>query len=216
MRPDVVVECGVAHGGALVLYASVLELLGKGHVVGVDVEIRKYNRLAIESHALSSGSALIEGDSVAEDTLSRVRSNPARDTVSRRARLAPHQRAHVEAELECLRAPGDTRPATSSSSTASWRGRRGRTPTQGPDWEVDNPLEADARVPAPGTGFESRPAVRPARGHVLPARVSPAAGSGLDAYLASRSPTPSSPQLQRCPRTPEQADPLEHSREPDL
>ena len=30
VRPDVVVECGVAHGGALVLYASILELLGKG------------------------------------------------------------------------------------------------------------------------------------------------------------------------------------------
>ena len=39
VRPDVVVECGVAHGGALVLYASILELLGKGKVVGVDVEI---------------------------------------------------------------------------------------------------------------------------------------------------------------------------------
>ena len=56
VRPDVVVECGVAHGGALVLYASILELLGKGHVVGVDVEIRKYNRLAIEVILSATGS----------------------------------------------------------------------------------------------------------------------------------------------------------------
>ena len=53
IRPDVIVECGVAHGGAVVLYASMLELLGKGHVIGVDVEIRKYNRLALQSHPLS-------------------------------------------------------------------------------------------------------------------------------------------------------------------
>ena len=44
--PDVVIECGVAHGGAMMLYASILDLLGKGHVLGIDVEIRKYNRLA--------------------------------------------------------------------------------------------------------------------------------------------------------------------------
>ena len=50
VRPDVIVESGVAHGGALVLYASILELIGKGQVIGVDVEIRKYNRLAIQSH----------------------------------------------------------------------------------------------------------------------------------------------------------------------
>ena len=49
VRPDVVVESGVAHGGALVLYASILELIGRGRVIGVDIEIRKYNRLAIES-----------------------------------------------------------------------------------------------------------------------------------------------------------------------
>src|SRR6478752_4050264 len=43
LRPDVIVESGVAHGGALVLYASILELLGRGRVIGVDIEIRKYN-----------------------------------------------------------------------------------------------------------------------------------------------------------------------------
>src|SRR3982750_3124118 len=69
VRPDLVVECGVAHGGALVLYASILDLLGKGHVIGVDVEIRKYNRLALQSHPLSRRFTLIEGSSVEESTL---------------------------------------------------------------------------------------------------------------------------------------------------
>jgi cephalosporin hydroxylase len=67
VRPDVVVECGVAHGGALVLYASILDLVGKGRVIGIDVEIRKYNRLAIESHPMSKRITLVEGSSVDEE-----------------------------------------------------------------------------------------------------------------------------------------------------
>src|SRR3954469_16166123 len=74
IRPDVIVESGVAHGGALVLYASILELLGRGRVIGVDVEIRKYNRLAIEAHPLSHRIELIEGDSLADATFDAVRS----------------------------------------------------------------------------------------------------------------------------------------------
>jgi cephalosporin hydroxylase len=73
VRPDVIIECGVAHGGALVLYASILELLGKGHVIGVDVEIRKYNRLALQSHPMSRRFTLIEGSSVDDSTVDRVR-----------------------------------------------------------------------------------------------------------------------------------------------
>ena len=53
VRPDVVVETGVAHGGSLVLSASILELIGKGKVIGVDIEIRPHNRAAIEAHPLN-------------------------------------------------------------------------------------------------------------------------------------------------------------------
>jgi cephalosporin hydroxylase len=73
-RPDVVVETGVAHGGSLVLYASVLEALGRGRVVGVDVEVRPQNRAAIESHPLAGRITLVEGDSVDPATFARVRS----------------------------------------------------------------------------------------------------------------------------------------------
>jgi len=52
VRPDVIVETGVAHGGSAILYASILELIGKGKVIGIDIEIRKYNRVAINSHPL--------------------------------------------------------------------------------------------------------------------------------------------------------------------
>src|SRR5947209_1616398 len=73
VRPAVVIETGVAHGGSAVLYASILKLLGRGRVVALDIDIRKYNRLAIQSHPMSDRIILLEGDSTAASTVSRVR-----------------------------------------------------------------------------------------------------------------------------------------------
>ena len=53
IKPDLIIETGVAHGGSLVLSASILELIGKGKVLGIDIDIRKHNRIAIESHFCS-------------------------------------------------------------------------------------------------------------------------------------------------------------------
>src|SRR5467141_3982582 len=53
LRPDVIIETGVAHGGSLMLSASLMKAIGHGHtVVGVDIEIRPHNRRAIEEHEL--------------------------------------------------------------------------------------------------------------------------------------------------------------------
>ncbi len=73
VEPDVVVETGVAHGGSLVLYASLLHAMGRGRVVGVDIEIRTHNREAIERHRLASLITLIEGDSTEPATVTQVR-----------------------------------------------------------------------------------------------------------------------------------------------
>src|SRR5476649_2488202 len=51
VKPDVLVETGVAHGGSLIYYASLFRILGKGRVIGVDIEIRPHNRKAIEEHS---------------------------------------------------------------------------------------------------------------------------------------------------------------------
>src|SRR5437764_9072452 len=67
VRPEVVIETGVAHGGSLVFYASMLELIGRGEVVGIDIEIRPHNRAAIESHPMMKRIRLVEGSSVAPD-----------------------------------------------------------------------------------------------------------------------------------------------------
>ena len=73
MRPDIVIETGVARGGSLIFYASILELIGKGRVVGIDIDIRPHNRDSIERHPLSRRIDLIEGSSIDGGTLERVR-----------------------------------------------------------------------------------------------------------------------------------------------
>jgi cephalosporin hydroxylase len=72
VQPDVVVETGVAHGGSLIFYASLFKALGKGRVIGVDIEIRKHNRKAIEEHPLFPYITLIEGSSTAPQTVALV------------------------------------------------------------------------------------------------------------------------------------------------
>jgi cephalosporin hydroxylase len=99
VRPDVVIECGVAHGGALVLFASILEMLGKGRAIGVDVEIRKYNRLALQSHPLSRRFTLIEGSSIDPATVSRVHSLLRPEDRVLVALDSNHTAAHVREEL---------------------------------------------------------------------------------------------------------------------
>src|SRR5438128_6823133 len=63
VKPDVIIETGVAHGGSLVFYASLCKAMSKGRVVGIDIEIRPHNRQAIEAHELASFITLVEGSS---------------------------------------------------------------------------------------------------------------------------------------------------------
>jgi cephalosporin hydroxylase len=71
-QPDVLIETGVARGGSLVFYASIMELIGKGKVVGVDIEIRPHNREAIENHSMSKRIHLVEGSSTAPEVIKSV------------------------------------------------------------------------------------------------------------------------------------------------
>jgi cephalosporin hydroxylase len=100
LRPAVVVETGVAHGGSCVLYASILELLGRGEVIGVDVEIRKYNRLAINAHPTSRRITLVEGSSVEPVTFEQVRTLVGGREPVVVALDSNHTRQHVVAEME--------------------------------------------------------------------------------------------------------------------
>jgi cephalosporin hydroxylase len=73
VKPDVIIETGVAHGGSLIFYAGLCENIGRGRVIGVDVEIRAHNRRAIEAHKLFPLIELLEGNSVAPETVGQVK-----------------------------------------------------------------------------------------------------------------------------------------------
>ena len=72
-RPDLIIETGIAHGGSLVYYASLLELIGDdAYVLGIDIDIRPHNRDAIEKHVMYKRIKLIEGSSVSDEVIDRV------------------------------------------------------------------------------------------------------------------------------------------------
>jgi len=73
-QPDLIIESGIAHGGSLVFYASIMELIGHGKIMGVDIEIRDHNREAIDKHPMSHRIQLIEGSSIELSTIEKVRS----------------------------------------------------------------------------------------------------------------------------------------------
>lgn len=97
-KPDIIIETGVARGGSVLFMASLLELMGNGLVIGVDIDIRAHNRDAIESHPMSKRVKLIEGGSVDAETVAQVRA-----AIPENARVmvvldSDHSRDHVLAE----------------------------------------------------------------------------------------------------------------------
>lgn len=81
IKPDLIVETGIAHGGSLILSASILELNAisggpkDAKVVGVDIEIRAHNRKAIETHPMAGRITMIEGSSIAPEIVAEVKSH---------------------------------------------------------------------------------------------------------------------------------------------
>jgi len=73
IKPDVIIETGIAHGGSFVFYASLCKAIGRGRVISIDIEIRPHNRKAIEEHELFEYGTFIEGDSVNEQIVNRVK-----------------------------------------------------------------------------------------------------------------------------------------------
>jgi cephalosporin hydroxylase len=72
-KPQMVIETGFARGGSAILYSSILQLIGEGRVVSVDLDVREHNRRAVEEHPLGDRVDLVEGSSTASDTMDRVR-----------------------------------------------------------------------------------------------------------------------------------------------
>jgi len=73
VQPDLIIETGIAHGGSLIYYASLLELIGKGEVLGIDIDIRKHNKEEIEKHPMFKRIHMIEGSAIGDDIIARVK-----------------------------------------------------------------------------------------------------------------------------------------------
>lgn len=152
VKPDVIVETGVAHGGSLVFYASLLKAMGGGRVVGVDIEIRPHNRAAIEAHEMFDAITLIEGDSIADTTVTKVR-----DEIKPGDRVlifldGCHTKAHVLAELERY-APLVSPGSYIVAMDGIMRDLVG-APRSQPDWGDNNPSSAAIEFVAANPDFE--------------------------------------------------------------
>jgi cephalosporin hydroxylase len=72
-KPDLIIETGIAHGGSLIYYASLMEMMQlDGYVLGIDIDIRDHNRAEIEAHPMRKRIKMIQGSSVAADTVAEV------------------------------------------------------------------------------------------------------------------------------------------------
>ena len=101
VKPDLIVETGVARGGSLIFYASMLSLLGNGgRVVGVDIEIRAHNRAAIAGHPLAGAITLVEGSSTADEVIKSIGQFTRSATSTMVVLDSNHTREHVARELD--------------------------------------------------------------------------------------------------------------------
>jgi len=101
IKPDLIIETGIAHGGSLIFYASMLELIGeKGQILGIDIDIREHNRFEIEKHKMFKRITMIQGSSIDEDIAKQV-SEFAKDKQRILVVLdSNHTHDHVLKELE--------------------------------------------------------------------------------------------------------------------
>jgi cephalosporin hydroxylase len=141
LRPDVIVETGVAHGGSLIFYASLFAAMGsKGRVIGVDIDIRPPNRAAIEAHTLAPYITLIQGNSIDAATIAEVRAAVHPNETVLVILDSNHRQHHVAAELEAY-APLVT-PGSYIVACDGIMAQVAGAPRTDPDWTWDNPLTA--------------------------------------------------------------------------
>ena len=140
VKPDVIIETGVAHGGGLAFYATLCRAMNRGRVIGVDIEIRPHNRAAIEAHPLASAITLIEGSSIAPGTAAQVKSLIQPGEVVFVILDSNHTRQHVLAELNTYS------PLVTSGSylivTDGIMKDLAGAPRSHPDWTENNPFAA--------------------------------------------------------------------------
>lgn len=140
IKPDVIVETGVAHGGSLIFYASLCTAIGKGRIIGIDIEIRPHNRVAIEEHRLSPLISLIEGSSIDSDIVNSVKEQIGPSETVLVLLDSNHLKDHVLSELEAyspLVSPGSYIVACDGIMKQVVG-----APRAAEDWTWNNPISA--------------------------------------------------------------------------
>lgn len=170
VRPTVIIETGVAHGGSLIFYASLLKAMGiDGRVIGIDVEIRRHNRAAIDAHELSGYLSLIEGSSVDPAVVARVKSLVAPGATVLVVLDSNHTRTHVLSELEAYGPLVSVRSyiVAADGITKDLVG----APRSQPDWAENNPSRAARDFVARHPDFVIEEPARPFNEGVVDGRV---------------------------------------------
>lgn len=140
IKPDVIIETGVAHGGSLIFYSSLCKALEKGRVIGIDIEIRPNNRSAIEAHPLNDRITLIEGSSTAPEIVAQVKSLVKPDEKVLVILDSNHSYAHVASELEAY--AGLVTSGSYIIATDGIMYDLSDVPRGQPEWATDNPTWA--------------------------------------------------------------------------
>lgn len=151
VRPDVIIETGVAHGGSLIYYASICKAMEKGRVIGIDLEIRPDNRKAIEAHELFPLITLIEGSSTAPAVVGRAHSLVKPTETVLVILDSNHTKQHVSDELAAysdLVTPGSYIVATDGRMKDLHDAPRGEA-----DWKWNHPTAAAAEFVRTHTNF---------------------------------------------------------------
>ncbi len=140
LKPDVIIETGIAHGGSAVFSASLCKLIGKGRVVAVDIDIRRHNLERLEAHPLKPLMTLIEGSSTAPEIVNQVRAEIGDAETVLVVLDSDHSYAHVTRELEAY-APMVTL-GSYIISTDGYMRYLTEAPRGLPGWKQDNPANA--------------------------------------------------------------------------
>jgi cephalosporin hydroxylase len=158
LKPDVIVETGIAHGGSAIYSASLCRLLGKGRVIAIDVEIRPRNRAVIEAHSLADLITLIEGSSTAPAVVDQVKAAIRLGESVLVVLDSNHSHAHVSEEL-AVYAPLVTRGSYIVATDGVMRDLTD-VPRGARGWDVDNPARAARDFAATHPDFALEPPPR--------------------------------------------------------
>lgn len=174
IKPDLIIETGIAHGGSLIYYASILELIGKGEIVGIDIEIREHNRREIQNHPMYKRIKMVEGSSIKQETVNEVKKLASGKNTVLVSLDSNHTHDHVLNELKLYSpfvTPGsyivvfdtivEDMPENYLPGRAWSRGDNPKTAVweflkQNPDFEIDHAIDNKLLISVAPQGYLRR------------------------------------------------------------